>query len=60
MVVDIAKYFEPGQTSSKKQNALALKDNNTTVCQTQSCDKLPVLPNTSTPTNREPENRSCD
>ena len=33
-VVDITKCFEPGQTSSKKPNTLALKDNNNTVYQT--------------------------
>ena len=40
--MDIAKYFEHGQTSSRMPNNLTLVDNNTTLCQTSSADKLPI------------------
>ena len=52
-LMDIAKYFEHGQTSSRMPNNLTLEDNNTTLCQTSRADKLPILPSVCTPTRQQ-------
>ena len=52
-LMDIAKYFKHGQTSSRMPNNLTLEDNNTPLCQTSRADKLPILPSACTPTRQQ-------